>query len=335
MHQIIANNQRQNAMKTTLLTLATALLMASAATAQNLSNTVWTSLNEQLYIESDDGQNIKGVDIDCFTDGGGLPSATEMRRISSKVFIVNYTELEYKQPTKNTLMSVDCPKTGNTQYLYQENLNGDFLHILVKQDNNEYSRIQEFYDVINGTYTDKDGKKYVFNNETLTIDGKRMTIKPVESNYSGYTNCFEIDGETYCFAISGTGINIYTAALDEECCDCDYYPDKLWVKLRADLNANQGRWLITNQKIVMERYLLRYTKSMLRLMRNEIYARHGYKFASADLTAYFSKTSWYHPGTDNSKIKLSPLEQLNVNIIKNIEDKMEDDHNIRDIEEGL
>lgn len=322
-------------MKTTLLTLATALLMASAATAQNLSNTVWTSLNEQLYIESDDGQNIKGVDIDCFTDGGGLPSATEMRRISSKVFIVNYTELEYKQPTKNTLMSVDCPKTGNTQYLYQENLNGDFLHILVKQDNNEYSRIQEFYDVINGTYTDKDGKKYVFNNETLTIDGKRMTIKPVESNYSGYTNCFEIDGETYCFAISGTGINIYTAALDEECCDCDYYPDKLWVKLRADLNANQGRWLITNQKIVMERYLLRYTKSMLRLMRNEIYARHGYKFASADLTAYFSKTSWYHPGTDNSKIKLSPLEQLNVNIIKNIEDKMEDDHNIRDIEEGL
>ena len=322
-------------MKTTLLTLATALLMASAATAQNLSNTVWTSLNEQLYIESDDGQNIKGVDIDCFTDGGGLPSATEMRRISSKVFIVNYTELEYKQPTKNTLMSVDCPKTGNTQYLYQENLNGDFLHILVKQDNNEYSRIQEFYDVINGTYTDKDGKKYVFNNETLTIDGKRMTIKPVESNYSGYTNCFEIDGETYCFAISGTGINIYTAALDEECCDCDYYPDKLWVKLRADLNANQGRWLITNQKIVMERYLLRYTKSMLRLMRNEIYARHGYKFASADLTAYFSKTSWYHPGTDNSKIKLSPLEQLNVNIIKKIEDKMEDDHNIRDIEEGL
>ncbi|MBQ5576864.1 MAG: YARHG domain-containing protein [Bacteroidales bacterium] len=322
-------------MKTTLLTLATALLMASAATAQNLSNTVWTSLNEQLYIESDDGQNIKGVDIDCFTDGGGLPSATEMRRISSKVFIVNYTELEYKQPTKNTLMSVDCPKTVNTQYLYQENLNGDFLHILVKQDNNEYSRIQEFYDVINGTYTDKDGKKYVFNNETLTIDGKRMTIKPVESNYSGYTNCFEIDGETYCFAISGTGINIYTAALDEECCDCDYYPDKLWVQLRADLNANQGRWLITNQKIVMERYLLRYTKSMLRLMRNEIYARHGYKFASADLTAYFSKTSWYHPGTDNSKIKLSPLEQLNVNIIKKIEDKMEDDHNIRDIEEGL
>ena len=335
MHQIVANNQRQHAMKTTLLTLATALLMASAATAQNLSNTVWTSLNEQLYIESDDGQNIKGFDIDCFTDGGGLPSATKMRRISSKVFIVNYTESGYKQPTKNTLMSVDCPKTGNTQYLYQESLDGNFLHILVNQNNNEYSRIQEFYDVINGTYTDKDGKKYVFNNETLTIDGKKMTIKPVESNYSGYTDCFKIDDETYCFANSETGINIYTAAFEEECCDCDYYPDKLLVKLRADLDANQGRWQFTNQKIIMERHLFRYSKSLLRLMRNEIYARHGYKFASADLTEYFSKTSWYHPVTDNSKITLSPLELLNVKIIKKVEENFEDTNPYRDIEEGL
>lgn len=30
-------------------------------------------------------------------------------------------------------------------------------------------------------------------------------------------------------------------------------------------------------------------KSMLRIMRNEIYARHGYNFASADLKNYFSK----------------------------------------------
>ena len=323
-------------MKKTLPTIAITLLMTiTAATAQNLSETTWTCLNEQLYIESDDGNNIKGVDIDCFTDGGGLPSATEIRRISSKVFIVNYTELGHKQTTKNTLMSVDCPKTGNTQYLYQENLNGDFLHILVKQDNNEYSRIQEFYDVINGTYTDKDGQKYVFNNENLTIDGKRMTIKPVESNYSGYTNCFEIDGETYCFAISETGINIYTAALDEECCDCDYYPDKLWVKLRTDLNANQGRWQFSNQKMILERHLHRYNKKLLRLMRNEIYARHGYKFASADLTEYFSKTSWYHPVTDNSKITLSPLELLNVKIIKNVEDNFGDNYQNRNIEEGL
>ena len=321
-------------MKQTLITLATALLTTATATAQNLTNTIWTSLEEEIDVESDDGTNIKAIGVDFHTDGG-CPLGIKMNRISSNVFEVKYIDASSKENTKNTLRSVDCPKTGKTEYLYQETMGGKFLHILVKDDKKEYSRIQEFYDVLNGTYTDKDGKKYVFDNSALTIDGKKMTIRPEQSNYDGYTNCFSIDDNYYCFAISETGINIYTAAFEEECSDCDYYPDKLWVKLLADLNVNQGRWPITNQKIVMERYLLRYTKSMLRLMRNEIYARHGYKFVSVDLSDYFSKTSWYHPGTDNSKIKLSPLEQLNVNIIRKIEDGMEDDYNKNEIEEGL
>ena len=322
-------------MKQTLITIATTLLTAATATAQNLTNTTWTSLVDGIEVECDDGTNIKALGVDYNTDGG-FPIGIKMKRISSNVFEIKYIDIPSMGNTKNTLRTVDCPKTGKTEYLYQESMNGNFLHILVKDDEKEYSRIQEFYDVLNGTYTDKDGKKYVFDNSTLTIDGKKMYIEPELTNYGGYRYCFAIDNKYYCFAISETGINIYTGAdPSDECSDCDYYPDKLLVKLRADINVNQGRWPITNQKIVMERYLLRYTKSMLRLMRNEIYARHGYKFVSADLTAYFSKTSWYHPGTDNSKIKLSPLEQLNVNIIKNIEDKMEDDHNIRDIEEGL
>ena len=325
-------------MKTTLLTIATALLMAASATAQNLSNTSWTSLNEQLYIESDDGKNnIKAFDVDCYTDGGGLPGDAEMKLVSPGVFVVRYIENDYKPSTRNKLMSVDCPKTGKTEYLYQETMDGKFLHILAKEDGKEYGRIQEFFDALNGTYTDKDGKKYVFNNETLTIDGKKMTIKPKETAYSGYTNGFITDdGKHYCFMISETGINLYTAMYYEEDESETPIPDKLWVKLRADLDANQGRWQFTNQKIIMERHLHRYSKSLLRLMRNEIYARHGYKFASADLAAYFAKTSWYTPVSDNSKIKLSDLEQLNVSIIKKVEDAMtEKEQDEGEIEKGL
>ena len=325
-------------MKTTLLTIATALLMAASATAQNLTNTSWTSLNEHLYIESDDGKNnIKAFDVDCYTDGGGLPLDAEMKRVSPGVFVVRYIENYYKPSTRNKLMSVDCPETGKTEYLYQETMDGKFLHILAKVEDGKFEqmRIQEFYDALNGTYTDKDGKKYVFNNDVLTIDGKRMTIKREECNYS-VSNCFSVDNDkVYCFAISETGINIYTGEY-EPADDCSFYPDKPYVQLRADLNANQGRWQFTNQKIIMERHLHRYSKSLLRLMRNEIYARHGYKFASADLAAYFAKTSWYSPVSDNSKVKLSALEQLNVNIIKKVEDAMtakEQDEG--EIEKGL
>jgi hypothetical protein len=321
-------------MKTTLLTIATAILMASAAKAQNLTNTAWTSLNEHLYIESDDGKNnIKAFDVDCYTDGGGLPGDAEMKRVSPGVFVVRYIESNYKPSTRNKLMSVDCPETGKTEYLYQETMDGKFLHILAKVEDgkSQQMRIQEFYDAINGTYTDKDGKKYVFNNDVLTIDGKKMTIKPKETAYDGYSNGFVADNGThYCFMISETGINLYTAKYDEQDESETPIPDKLWVQLRADLDANQGRWQFTNQKIIMERHLYRYSKSLLRLMRNEIYARHGYKFASADLAAYFAKTSWYSPVSDNSKIKLSALEQLNVSIIKRVEDAM----NQKEIDEG-
>jgi len=58
-------------------------------------------------------------------------------------------------------------------------------------------------------------------------------------------------------------------------------------------------------------------------MRNEIYARHGYVFSSADLKAHFAKMSWYKPLNDNSKVQLSQLEQLNVDLIKAWENKSE------------
>ncbi len=314
-------------MKTTLITIAAAILMASAAKAQNLTNTSWTSLHNELYIESDDGKNnIKAFDIDCYTDGGGLPvNEFKMKRVSQNVFAGIDDDGEVGT-YRYKLLTVDCPKTGKSEYLSHETLDGKVVEILVKYDGEgegfEQMRIQEFFDALNGTYTDKDGKKYVFNNETLTIDGKKMTITP-EPIYGSYDKCFSTDdGNAYCFAISETGINLYTGALDD-CNDCYYYPDKLLVQLRADLDANQGRWQFTNQKIIMERHLYRYSKSLLRLMRNEIYARHGYKFASADLAAYFAKTSWYSPVSDNSKIKLSALEQLNINIIKHYEDNRE------------
>ncbi len=55
----------------------------------------------------------------------------------------------------------------------------------------------------------------------------------------------------------------------------------------------------------------------LKIMRNEIYARHGYIFQSKDMKQYFSKQSWYRPTTSN--VKLSNIEQYNVNFIKSYE----------------
>lgn len=70
--------------------------------------------------------------------------------------------------------------------------------------------------------------------------------------------------------------------------------------------------------------LSNFSKEDLRIMRNEIMARHGYRFNSPDLQQRFSRIKGYSPVSDNSKVQLTALEQLNVEIIKVAEEQPND-----------
>ena len=54
--------------------------------------------------------------------------------------------------------------------------------------------------------------------------------------------------------------------------------------------------------------------------RNEIFARHGYIFKSAELNNYFNSKDWYYPDSSFNG-KLSDLEQKNANFISNYQDE--------------
>lgn len=76
---------------------------------------------------------------------------------------------------------------------------------------------------------------------------------------------------------------------------------------------------VINNTLLNTPYLLDISREQLRLMRNAILARHGYTFKSKDLRDYFSKKSWYKPGTNNAVIKLNVIEQTNMELIKSEE----------------
>ncbi len=60
--------------------------------------------------------------------------------------------------------------------------------------------------------------------------------------------------------------------------------------------------------------------SELRLMRNTIYARKGYIFKSADLTAHFSQFPWYTPMRSNiPQSEFTDVENYNIQMIKRFE----------------
>ncbi|MHC2338033.1 YARHG domain-containing protein [Bradyrhizobium sp. USDA 4454] len=51
----------------------------------------------------------------------------------------------------------------------------------------------------------------------------------------------------------------------------------------------------------------------MRIARNEIFARRGRYFDSADLKAYFSRFAWYAPNSWNPR--LNAIEEANVALI--------------------
>jgi hypothetical protein len=65
-----------------------------------------------------------------------------------------------------------------------------------------------------------------------------------------------------------------------------------------------------------------YGPAELRIMRNEVYARHGYIFQSDDLRDYFGAMPWYQPQTADADTvwqRMSDLERANVQAIKDAE----------------
>jgi len=60
----------------------------------------------------------------------------------------------------------------------------------------------------------------------------------------------------------------------------------------------------------------------LKIMRNEVFARHGYIFKTPDMTAYFSNQPWYRPQFTDVTSQLSSDEAANIQQIKNHESEL-------------
>ena len=62
------------------------------------------------------------------------------------------------------------------------------------------------------------------------------------------------------------------------------------------------------------------SKEDLRILRNSIFARHGYIFKDSELKNYFSNYSWYDPQYSNVNDKLTSVETQNIALLKSMED---------------
>ena len=69
--------------------------------------------------------------------------------------------------------------------------------------------------------------------------------------------------------------------------------------------------------------LAQLSNQHLRLLRNMIFARYGYKFSSADLNTYFGKFGWYKPTASNVDSKFTATDKHNIQLIQAFERRNE------------
>lgn len=93
-------------------------------------------------------------------------------------------------------------------------------------------------------------------------------------------------------------------------------------KFKYDPKA--GQYPKGSTKLLKESDVENMRPAELRIMRNEIYARHGYSFTLEDMQQHFATADWYMPVVLDVKDKLTPTETKNAELIKRYEKYGED-----------
>lgn len=90
----------------------------------------------------------------------------------------------------------------------------------------------------------------------------------------------------------------------------------VWDKQFFKLN-NEGKIELMNWNIDWSD-LADLSDEQLRIVRNRVFAKHGYIFKSNDLSDYFSRFEWYNPRFENVDSRLTEEDKLFLDHITNM-----------------
>lgn len=154
----------------------------------------------------------------------------------------------------------------------------------------------------------------VYPYDIITFNGRVtgfITVKPVD----GALN--ELEG-TWEVVPTLKGLSFYAVNTETGSTPWDWQRTSKEYDF-AESAPDIGRFFYASTTLLNDKWFRRFDLTTLRIMRNAILARHGYRFQSKDLQEYFAKEKWYKPAASNNGIKLSFVEQLNIELIKSVE----------------
>lgn len=83
-----------------------------------------------------------------------------------------------------------------------------------------------------------------------------------------------------------------------------------------------GKYTQASLRLLSKNELIKISKSDLKIMRNEIFARYGFKFKiCGKMDSYFKSQDWYYGQHNNVNGFLTDLEKVNIKLIQQIENE--------------
>jgi hypothetical protein len=124
--------------------------------------------------------------------------------------------------------------------------------------------------------------------------------------------------------LSSSSFNVTTGSADNLGTEKQRQQGKSMISASLADNRNPerlpGRFPEASSRYLSQSDVVGLNKEDLTIMRNEIYARHGYIFKSnKKIESYFSQQSWYIPKYNNVDNMLTPIENANTAFVKGVE----------------
>lgn len=137
--------------------------------------------------------------------------------------------------------------------------------------------------------------------------------------YDTPINAFSIGAKQYRYQKTYRGLILFEGEFAKELKDTKPMELEL-VKGYPFTDTNlYGDYTFASSIPLTNAMLEQYSSKELRLIRNEIFARYGFVFKSADLQAHFNAMDWYVSIKNSRKISLTPLEKVNIQLLLNME----------------
>jgi hypothetical protein len=92
-------------------------------------------------------------------------------------------------------------------------------------------------------------------------------------------------------------------------------------------DIKNGDYSFASEVVLKDNNLMEYQEDELRMIRSEIYARHGYSFKEKDIRYHFESKDWYMPMSTDVREKLTEIEEGNIGLLYEYETYYEEYYN--------